>query len=62
LAALAASAPAGVTRGLRVLSLPAAPAQAWLRVPRADADQQARLRALPAALLAGGFKPCVGAS
>ncbi len=56
LAALAASAP---LRGLRVVGLPASPAQTWLRVARADADQQARLLALPGAALAGGFKPCV---
>lgn len=54
-AALAAAAP---VRGLRVVSLPAPPAQHWLRVPRADSDQQDRLRALPAEVLAGGFKAC----
>ena len=30
----------------------------WLRVDQADAALQAKLRALPAADLAGGFKPC----
>jgi hypothetical protein len=56
-AAQAASAPA--LRALRVAELPAPPPRTWLRVPQADADQQARLRALPAsAALAGGFRPC----
>ena len=56
LAALAgASAP---LRGGRVVSLPAPPPMSWLRVPRANADQQARLQALPGEAFAGGFKPC----
>ena len=56
--ALPASAPAPALRGLRVVSLPVPPPQYWLRVPRAEAEEQARLQALPAGLLAGGFKPC----
>lgn len=59
LAALPAGAP--VLKTVRVLSLPAPPAALWLRVPRADAEQQARLRALAPAALAGGFKPCAAA-
>ncbi len=60
LAALAgASAP---LRGGRVVSLPAPPPLSWLRVPRATADQQARLQALPGEAFAGGFKPCAGAA
>jgi len=53
-----ARAPAGL-RGLRVVQLPASAATYRLRVPRADSDQAERMRALPADLLAGGFKPCV---
>ena len=45
-------------RGSRVTQLPAPPAVQWLRVARADAELQARLKELPAAPLAGGFKPC----
>jgi hypothetical protein len=45
-------------RYLRVASLPAPPAQFWLRVPRAGSVQQDQLKALPPALLAGGFKAC----
>jgi len=48
-------------KGGRVVSLPAPPVQAWLRVPRASAEQQARLQALPAEAFAGGFRPCAGA-
>ncbi len=48
-------------KGGRVVSLPAPPAMSSLRVPRANADQQARLQALPAEAFAGGFKPCAGA-
>lgn len=55
-AALAALAGTPV-KGLRVVSLPASP-QLWLRAASADAPTQARLRALPAAALAGGFRPC----
>ena len=54
----AASAPAPLLKGLRVVSLPAPKPQYWLRVPRAEADEQATLQALPADLLGGGFKPC----
>jgi hypothetical protein len=49
-------------KGARVVGLPAPPLQAWLRVQRATADQQARLAAMPAEAFAGGFKPCAGAS
>ena len=45
-------------RGARVAQLPAPPVVQWLRVARADAELQARLKELPAAPLAGGFKPC----
>lgn len=55
LAALAASQP---VRGARVLAQPPPPPQFWLRVPKADVDQQARLLALPPEALAGGFRPC----
>jgi len=37
---------------------PASVTGIWLRVAAADADQAAALTALPAAGLAGGFKPC----
>lgn len=45
-------------RGSRLVQLPAPPAVQWLRVARADPELQARLKELPAAPLAGGFKPC----
>lgn len=45
-------------KGVRVLSLPEPPPRQWLRVPRAEVDQQARLLALPATAFAGGFRPC----
>ncbi len=45
-------------KGARVVSLPAPPPRAWLRVPRASAEQLARLQALPAEAFGGGFKPC----
>lgn len=45
-------------RFLRVVGLPAPPAQWWLRVARADAVQQDKLKALPTEALAGGFQPC----
>jgi hypothetical protein len=45
-------------KGGRVVSLPSQAARHWLRVPRADAEQQLRLLALPPAALGGGFKPC----
>ena len=45
-------------RGARVVQLPAPPPSFRLRVPQADADMAERMRALPADLLAGGFKPC----
>lgn len=47
-------------RGSRLVQLPAPPAVQWLRVARADPELQARLKELPAAPLAGGFKPCGG--
>ena len=49
-------------KGGRVVSLPPAPPRQWLRVPRADADQQLRLLALPPGPLGGGFKPCAAPS
>jgi hypothetical protein len=59
-AALAALASASQPlKGAKVVTLPTPPLQPLvLRVPRADAELQARLRALPAAVLAGGFRPC----
>lgn len=39
-------------------SVEAAVNQVWLRVPRASAELQAKLLALSAADLAGGFRPC----
>lgn len=54
-------APPGL-RGLRAVQLPAAPPSVRLRVPRADAELAERLRALPAAALAGGFRPCASRS
>jgi len=45
-------------KGARVVQLPAPVAVHWLRLPRADAEQQARVLALPAAALGGGFRPC----
>ena len=48
-------------RGSRLVQLPAPPAVQWLRVARADAELQARLKDLPAEALAGGFKPCASA-
>ena len=45
-------------RGARVVQLPAPPAVQWLRVARAEPELQAKLKELPAAPLAGGFKPC----
>ncbi len=54
LAAVAAKPP----RFLRVVNLPAPPAQLWLRVAKADAAQQDKLKALPPEPLAGGFKAC----
>jgi hypothetical protein len=50
--------PALSLRYLRVASLPAPPARLWLRVPKADAEQQDKLKALPPGPLAGGFKAC----
>jgi hypothetical protein len=52
-------------KGARVVSLPTQPPRRWLRVARADVDQQARLLALPSAAVVatgGGFKPCAAPS
>ncbi len=57
-AALATVAANKTLRFLRVLSLPTPPARLWLRVPKADGEQQVRLQALPPEPLAGGFKAC----
>jgi hypothetical protein len=54
-AAQPASAP---LKNLRVVSLPPVPAQHWLRVPRADPEQQVRLQALPPPVPGGGFRLC----
>lgn len=51
-------------REVRVVGLPAGPAQVWLRVPRADAALRARLQVVAAndpALAASGFKACAAA-
>lgn len=45
-------------RGARVLQWPVSPEAFVLRLPRATAEQQARLQTLPADALAGGFRPC----
>lgn len=46
-------------RTARVVEIPsAAGTQVWLRVARADTEMQVRLKAMPAAALAGGFVPC----
>lgn len=54
-----------VTRGVRtarVVEIPGSSVtQTWLRFARADAEMQARLKALPAAGLAGGFGRCAAA-
>lgn len=57
-AALAAVVVNPPLRFLRVVGLPTPPARLWLRVPKADAEQQDKLLALPSAPLAGGFKAC----
>ncbi len=57
-AALAALPLVKPLRYLRVASLPAPPVRLWLRVPKATSEQQDKLKALPAELLAGGFKAC----
>jgi len=57
-AALAQLTQKGV-RTARVVELPSTTGtQVWLRVARADTEMQLRLKALPAAALAGGFVPC----
>jgi hypothetical protein len=57
-AALAQATQKGV-RAARVVEVPSAGAtQTWLRIPRADGELQARLKALPATGLAGGFSLC----
>lgn len=48
-------------RSARVAQLPTGTAQWWLRVARADAEMQTRLKTLPTERLAGGFKPCAAA-
>lgn len=49
-------------KGARVVELPAPPPGYWLRVPRADAELAARLKALPADALGGeGFRACAPA-
>ena len=61
LAALVAPAASQPLSRLRTVELPPPPPRHWLRVPRATAEQQARLALLPAAeqaALGGGFKPC----
>jgi hypothetical protein len=49
-------------KGLRVVALPAAPPQYWLRADKVDAALQTRLSGIPKQdandALAGGFKPC----
>lgn len=45
-------------RGVRLVQLPTPPATYRLRVPRADAEQAERIKALPADVVAGGFRPC----
>lgn len=60
LAALAAA--SQPLKGGRVVALPPQAARYWLRVARADAEQQLRLLALPPAALGGGFKPCAASS
>lgn len=45
-------------KGARVVELPVPPTGYWLRVPRADAELAARLKALPAESLGEGFRPC----
>lgn len=54
-------APVGL-RGVRVVQMPPPPPSVRLRVSRADAELTERLRALPAAALAGGFRPCAARS
>lgn len=46
-------------RTARVVELPTGPVQHWLRAPRADAELQTRLKALPAGTVAKGFATCV---
>jgi hypothetical protein len=48
-------------RGSRVAQLPLPAASTVLRLARADADLQARLRLRPGEALGGGFRPCAGA-
>ena len=45
-------------RGVRLVQLPGGAMRTRLRVARADIDTAERLKAMPADLLAGGFKPC----
>lgn len=46
-------------RGVRVVPLPATGIQHWLRAPKADAELQTRLKALPPERLGSGFQPCI---
>ena len=45
-------------RSARVVPLPTGTAQWWLRVARADAEMQTRLKSLPPERLGSGFRPC----
>ena len=58
LAAATSSAANKTLRFLRVVNLPTPPARLWLRAPKADAEQQDKLKTLPPEPLAGGFKAC----
>lgn len=60
-AAEAALAQAGLPPGSWIRVAAAEPGQQRLRAPAADADQRARLLALRATALAGGFAACVKA-
>jgi hypothetical protein len=48
-------------KSVRVVQLPAPPPNHWLRVAKADVEVQARLAALPASAVGGGFRPCAAA-
>jgi hypothetical protein len=58
-AALAPLVQAGL-RGARVVALPPAPPQHWLRVERADAALRERLREFRPPAGAAAFAPCRG--
>ncbi|CAD5371813.1 conserved hypothetical protein [Rubrivivax sp. A210] len=58
----AASASAGARlRGVRVVQLPPPPLKQWLRINQIEPELAEKLRALPAAELPGGFRPCAAA-